>query len=210
LLLTLDGTAFTFYGDELGLKDVQYNSTDSDGTVREQRGQLTPMQWNNSVNAGFSRPNVKPWIPISDSYHDTNVQTQESHGAGVNQLRVFRQLVSVRRVSESLQWGTVEGLAVQSGVLIYVRHAVGFEPLLVAINFGPSPSTIDFREYQEHHLSSSVRLPLEMKIVTSTQNFDGAGREGLFKNGTVVSRMKMIHLRPAEGVVLSWAPNAVD
>jgi len=207
LLLTLDGTAFTFYGDELGLGDVEYNSTTSEGTVKGKRGQLTPMQWSNLENAGFSKPHIKPWMPIPDNFHETNVQTQEAHGSGVTHLGLFRKLVDLRRSSESLQWGSVEGLAVQSSVLLYARAAEGFAPFLVAINFGPSPSTVDFDAYQKQHLDS-VKLPLEMKIVTSTFNFEGPGRDKLFLNGTLVQRNKMIHLRPTEGVVLSWGPNA--
>jgi len=175
--------------------------------VTGERGQLTPMQWNNLQNAGFTDPAVKPWIPIPTNYHETNVQTQEAHGSGVTHLGLFTKLVKVRRDSESLQWGSVHGLAVQASVLLYVREAQGFAPFLIAINFGPSPSTIDFDAYQRRHLGS-VQLPLKMKIVTSTYNFVGAGRDVLFLNGTMVDRQKMIHLKPSEGVVLSWEPGA--
>jgi len=207
LLLTLDGIALTFYGDELGLTDVEYNTTAADGKVKEQRGWLTPMQWNNSENAGFTRPSVEPYVPVASNFHETNVQTQQAHGSGVTHLGLFHELVRLRRASESLQWGALQGLAVQSSVLLYVREADGFNPFLVAINFGPSPSTVDFEAYQREHLGS-VRLPLHMNIVTSTFNFEGPGRDKLFLNGTVVDRNKMIHLRPTEGVVLSWQPSA--
>ena len=49
-------------------------------------------------------------------------------------------------------------------------------------------------------------LPVEAKIATSTFNF--AERASSFTNGTKIALDRMVFLRPAEGIVLTWAPDA--
>lgn len=53
----------------------------------------TPMQWNNSKNAGFSQ--VKPWLPINDNYKCINVQTQRTQQK--SHLNTFKRLVTLRK-----------------------------------------------------------------------------------------------------------------
>ena len=66
----------------------------------------------------------------------------------MNHVGVFQRLVALRRITESLQWGALRGLAVQDGVLLYVRHAEGFAPVLVALNFGQRAATVNFHAYE--------------------------------------------------------------
>jgi glycosidase len=215
LLLTLDGTAFPFYGDELGMSDATVNDTvtitGKFTDVQSGRGQLTPMQWNNFINAGFTATNVTPWMPISDNYQRTNLQTQQALGSGVNHVKVFSRLVELRQKSESFLFGSLDAVDVQGNVLMYMREAEGFDSFLIAINFGPVATPVDFEEYQRRNLmgrESKNRLPLEMKIVSSTFNFAGAERADLFANGTKVNVGLMIYLEPTEGIILSWPPHA--
>jgi hypothetical protein len=165
------------------------------------------MQWSNLGNAGFStNASVQPWMPVADNFNDTNIQTQQAHGSGVNHIAVFSRLVEMRKHNESLQWGNLRGVAVEDSVLLYLREAQGFPRLLVAINLGTMATTVSFENYQKKNLGTKQLLPDEMKIEATTDNF--SGREELFKVGTMVKLNKMIFLKPAEGIVLSWLPAA--
>jgi alpha-glucosidase len=71
LLLTLRGTPTIYYGDELGMRQVDIprdrvrdpfeRNVPGIGVGRD--GCRTPMQWDASENAGFSK--VNPWLPMA-------------------------------------------------------------------------------------------------------------------------------------------------
>lgn len=53
----------------------------------------TPMQWDDSKNAGFSR--AKPWLPISTNYKCVNVKTQRAQKR--SHLNVYKRLAKLRK-----------------------------------------------------------------------------------------------------------------
>lgn len=60
ILFTLPGSPFIYYGDEIGMGD--------DITLPDRNGVRTPMQWDDSTNAGFSTaPAGKLYAPIISS-----------------------------------------------------------------------------------------------------------------------------------------------
>ena len=80
LYLTLRGSAIMYYGEEIGMENNDPKSKDD---VQDPIGKLgwplekgrdgerTPMQWNHTVNAGFSV--AKPWLPVPASASTYNV-----------------------------------------------------------------------------------------------------------------------------------------
>jgi glycosidase len=56
-MLTMPGTPFIYYGDEIGMKQLE-GLPHIEGSYMGRAGDRTPMQWNNGVNKGFS--NVSP------------------------------------------------------------------------------------------------------------------------------------------------------
>jgi alpha-glucosidase len=83
LLLTSRGTPTIYYGDEIGmdqvtvprdrLRDPVAMNIPGGGLGRD--GCRTPMQWDASEHAGFSK--VEPWLPICD---DFRTETSPSRG----------------------------------------------------------------------------------------------------------------------------------
>jgi glycosidase len=57
----------------------------------------TPMQWNTSVNAGFSQP--KPWLSVPASYKTHNVETELKDPNSV--LSFYQKLLAVRRTNRA-------------------------------------------------------------------------------------------------------------
>jgi alpha-glucosidase len=145
LLLTLRGTPFLYYGEEIGLPDVAVpREAIVDPPARRasfffpwwNRDQCrSPMAWNGGPNGGFTTG--RPWLPLIPNPGERNVAAQAAEDGSV--LRSYERLLAVRRASPALRSGSFARVA--SGdrdVLAYVREAGG-ERALVAINFAAEP-----------------------------------------------------------------------
>jgi glycosidase len=200
LLLTLPGTIFVYNGDELGMKDATFDPNlnySLPQALQSRAGPFSPMQWSDKPNAGFT--SGKPWIPVADDYHVTNVETQTAHGSGMSHIKVFESLIALKK-EPSFQWGKFV-VGVEKSILFYIRQAEGFAGYLVAINFGPKAATANFKES-----FVSEMVPDEAEIVASTYNFDGTGRSKDYEDKTVIKLTSVIYLKPTEGIVLKWEP----
>src|SRR5271166_4514184 len=80
LYLTLRGTPIMYYGEEIGMKTTpptrKEDVKDPIGRAgwpkeKGRDGERTPMQWDESANAGFST--AAPWLPIPPTYKTHNV-----------------------------------------------------------------------------------------------------------------------------------------
>ena len=97
----------------------------------------TPMQWDDTVNAGFS--SGAPWLPVAPDAPQVNVALQQDDPASL--LALYRRLLRVRGGSPALRHGAYRTLAARRGVYAYAREAEG-EQLLVAINFSGSEQRV--------------------------------------------------------------------
>ncbi|ELU15089.1 hypothetical protein CAPTEDRAFT_160914 [Capitella teleta] len=204
MLMTLPGTAFTYYGEEIGMHDVEIpvdQQQDKAGSPNRDP-QRTPMQWSGEMFAGFTGGN-STWLPVAGDYKQRNVKAQFAHGAGMTALEVYQELAAVR-AKPSFQYGAFHS-AVADGVYFYVRQAKGFPGYLVAMNLGKSGVTINFPSVAP----GGDLIPGLGKIVGSTHNFKSASRQAEFEIGTEVTLDNM-HILPNEGFVFEWPPEAVN
>ena len=75
MLLTLRGTPFLYYGDEIGLPDVPLDPANALDPVARRTGDparnrdlcRTPMQWTAEPGAGFTTAGATPWLPFGDA-----------------------------------------------------------------------------------------------------------------------------------------------
>jgi len=124
ILLTLPGTPFVYYGEEVGLVG---NKPDPD--IR------TPMPWNDS-EAGGGFTTGTPWRPFARGRATANVAAQAGDPASL--LSLYRRLIHLRAGSPALRRGAITVLspgAASSSVLAFVREADG-ERVLVVHNLG--------------------------------------------------------------------------
>jgi len=111
LLATLPGTVVLYYGDELGMTDVDVPvalqldemSLARPGTPSRDRGR-TPMPWSAEENAGFTSPTARPWLPLGN-HSVVNVKCEQEGPESV--LSLWRELAALRA---SGRIGTVEPL----------------------------------------------------------------------------------------------------
>lgn len=148
LMLTLRGTPFLYYGEEIGMHDVRlrYGQLRDPYTRRYwpflagRDPARTPMQWDGSPGAGFT--SGIPWLPIPTDAGKTNVACEISDHASL--LALYRRLIWLRKASPALTLGTyreVDGGPLSC--LVYLREAVGEskERLLIIVNFSREPRT---------------------------------------------------------------------
>ncbi|MCK8784948.1 alpha-amylase family glycosyl hydrolase [Roseomonas sp. NAR14] len=182
LLLTLRGTPTIYYGEELGLTDVPIPPEAVwDPAERNEPGlglgrdpERTPMPWDGTPGAGFTTGT--PWLPVGADRDVLNVAAEERDPASM--LHLYRALTGLRRGSEALTLGALEGLRAEGEVLRYVRRGAG-ERLAVLLNLGHAPQSV---------------AEVAGEVLLSTHG----DRPGEAVPGT-------LPLRPAEGVVMRLA-----
>jgi alpha-glucosidase len=142
MLLTLRGTPTLYYGDELGMEDVEIPS-DMEQDPQGLRGgesrdpQRTPMRWDGSSNGGFTRGT--PWLPIGADIERVNAATQRDEPDSM--LQLYRRLLELRRAEPALSVGDFHSLGHEGSVIAYERRRDD-RAFLVALNLGPSPATM--------------------------------------------------------------------
>ena len=143
ILLTVKGTPVLYYGQEIGMTDYEKIPSEKlrDRATIEHEGESasrdkarTPMQWDDSVNAGFSfGKDVEPWLPVNDNYKEVNVAKEFAEKDSI--LNFYKALIKVRKKSEVLQYGDWRTLIhYPYEHLAYVRENKS-EQVLVVINF---------------------------------------------------------------------------
>ena len=136
LLLTLRGTPFLYYGEEIGQADGEVPAdrvVDRDGRDPER----TPMQWDARPGAGFTSGD--PWLPIGSEARAVNVAAQQDDPRSM--LSLYRRLIWFRRQSVALREGSYRSIGHQPGVFAFLREAGG-ERLLVALHFRHARATL--------------------------------------------------------------------
>jgi alpha-glucosidase len=183
LLLTLRGTPTLYYGDEIGMHDVEIppekvqdpfeKNVPGRGLGRDP--QRTPMQWSAAKNAGFTAG--KPWLPIAEDYAQNNVEAERDDPLSI--LSLYMQLINVRRGEPALEVGELERIDTAGDLLTYIRRD-GESAFLVALNFGSEPQVIDISDK-----AGAGRITLST----------GLDRAGESVRG-------ILHIHPDEGLLL--------
>ena len=147
LYLTLRGTPIMYYGEEIGMKttpptrqeDVQ-DPIGRKGWPEEKGrdGERTPMQWNDSANAGFTKG--KPWLPVPGTYKTHNVAEESKDSDSV--LSFYKQLLKLRHTNAAMLDGSYTAINEHdTNVLTYVRTYKN-QTVVVALNMSAAPQKL--------------------------------------------------------------------
>ena len=166
-LLSMRGTPYIYYGDEIGMTNIDFDSISQYKDIAAINGYKkalsegqdmnlfmkklnflsrdngrTPMQWDNSGNAGFTTG--KPWLPVNEDYKDINVATEDKDQNSV--LNHFRSMVNLRKENEVLIYGDYNILKQEHpDIYAYIRTLDG-KKMLVLLNFTNHESSIELDE----------------------------------------------------------------
>ncbi|SHK90849.1 alpha-glucosidase [Fibrobacter sp. UWEL] len=194
LMMTLRGTPFLFEGQEIGMTNVKWNSIDKYDEVNTkaqynlalQEGfsptdamefvnrfsrdnARTPMQWDNSPNAGFTTG--KPWLGMNENYPDINVATEEQDENSV--LNFYKKLIELRQDSPALNGGNLEILLEEHPQVMGYKRG----EYTILVNLDEASVTLDkaLIEQKEKVISnygdnliSNILRPLEALILKAT------------------------------------------
>jgi alpha-glucosidase len=139
MLLTLKGTPFIYYGEELGMTNARIRRSQ----IRDRYGKMvwpfykgrdqgrTPMQWNDSTGGGFT--SGEPWLPLHKNFRKVNVESETADDNSV--LNTYRRLIALRKATPTLQRGEIEFAETgEKGVLSYTRTLYDQQTITV-LNF---------------------------------------------------------------------------
>jgi alpha-glucosidase len=190
LALTMRGTPFLYYGEEIGLGDVDIPPGESIDAASEniapdhpwwdRSPARTPMPWDGRRAGGFT--SGRPWLRLNADRATRNVRAQSADPSSV--LSTYRRLLALRQESDALQVGELH--LARSGhddVLCFWRTTPAEPPVFVAVNFSGSDTRITVpRTHRDRRVS--VRTVAGTHLEPSSVAADGG-----------------LSLRPFEGIV---------
>jgi alpha-glucosidase len=144
MLLTLRGTPFLYYGEEIGMRDGVISPDRTRDPLGKRFAYLgrdperTPMQWDASASAGFTAA-AEPWLPLAPEHETRNVAAQLDDPRSL--LALYRRLIRYRRSSFPLLRGSYRSLGGPPGTFVYERAHDG-ERVIVALNFADEPRCV--------------------------------------------------------------------
>ena len=181
LLLTLRGTPTIYYGDELGMQDVDIpkekiqdpQALNEPGVGRSRDPERTPMQWDATKNAGFTKG--EPWLPLMDNYKEINVKKEWDQPGSM--LQLHRKLLKIRAQEPALHVGSYLPVLSEEGILSYIRKYEKQQFLIVLnltdseVNFAPDfkwKGTVEVSSHEEFEgkeMSDKINLPANLGLV---------------------------------------------
>lgn len=165
----LQGTPYIYQGDEIGMTNVAFESIEEYRDIatrnryreaveekgvdprlalqvvhaRSRDNARTPMQWDASTHAGFTRGT--PWINVNPNY--TRINVAESLADSNSIFHYYRKLIRLRRENPVIVYGSFD-LIVDSpeGIYAFLR-TLEEDRLLVLLNFSKSTQIFTLPEH---------------------------------------------------------------
>lgn len=181
MLLTLQGTPFIYYGEEIGMRDIPIREkTDIKDPIgktfypffKGRDGCRAPMQWNSEINAGFST--TDPWLPVNQDYAARNVVQQSSNPDSL--LNFVKKIIAVRKSEPALQHGDfIPLMEIPLHILAYQRSHQN-DKIIIILNFSSRTLPFDLPEGKwvslvngEKKLDTTLSLtPYRVEILKET------------------------------------------
>ncbi|NNF19964.1 MAG: alpha-glucosidase [Flavobacteriaceae bacterium] len=161
-ILSMRGTPYVYYGDELGMTNIGFDSISqyrdiaainsyekalSEGEDMEafmanlkfssRDNGRTPMQWDTTAHAGFTTGD--PWLPVNENYIKVNVALERKDPNSC--LNYFREMVNLRKNNPVFVYGDYHLLLPDHQQLYAYTRSLGELQVLVVMNFSEKPAT---------------------------------------------------------------------
>ncbi|MCB0705267.1 MAG: alpha-glucosidase [Saprospiraceae bacterium] len=168
-ILSMRGTPYCYFGDELGMTNIYFKSIDqyqdiaaingykkamSEGqdmdvyletlSLLSRDNGRTPMQWNGSDHAGFTQGT--PWLPVNENYTDINQEKEDKDPLSV--LNFFRKMTRLRNENPVLVYGDYKLLAETHPTVYAYTRTLGDVQMLVLLNFSETNSKLQLPELE--------------------------------------------------------------
>jgi alpha-glucosidase len=174
LYLTLRGTPIMYYGEEIGMKTTpptrKEDVKDPIGRTgwpqeKGRDGERTPMQWDSSENAGFTKGT--PWLPVPPTYLTHNVASESKDQNSV--LAFYKRVLELRHTNPALIDGSYQAINetdanVLSYLRVYKQHGV-----VVALNMSNAPQKVNLELKRTGFATIKKLLGAEKSAVTGNE-----------------------------------------
>jgi alpha-glucosidase len=147
LYLTLRGTPIMYYGEEIGMKTTPPTRKEDvkdpigrKGWPEEKGrdGERTPMQWDATENAGFSKGT--PWLPVPPTYKTHNVVDESKDPESV--LEFYKSVLKLRHSNRALLEGDYTALNESDANVLSYSRIYKDQGVVVALNMSNTPQKI--------------------------------------------------------------------
>ena len=161
------GTPFIYQGQEIGMTNVKFNDINEYDDIRSinEYNQLinqgmspkdalehiwntsrdntrTPMQWDDSLNAGFSKSN--PWIHVNPNYKYINVKEQLEDDDSI--LNFYKKMIKIKKSSECLIYGKYNIILEDDTNIFAYERILNDEKFLVICNLKSESSNYKYEK----------------------------------------------------------------
>ena len=178
LLLTLRGTPFLYYGEELGMtnrwwpkKLVQDPLGNKAWPLYQGRdASRTPMLWSDGPGAGFS--DGDPWLRVDPQADRLCVKTARQDADSL--WNFYRRLIWLRKQTPALQTGAYRPVQTPGKGLFAFRRSANGQSVLVVLNFS------------DHTVPCTVELAGKVLLSTHSREQTMSGRPTLAPNEVLI------------------------
>jgi oligo-1,6-glucosidase/glucan 1,6-alpha-glucosidase len=199
LLHGMKGTPYIYQGEEIGMTNAAFDSIDDYIDIETQNiykarkaagfteeeimksfymkardNARTPMQWSNTINAGFSTG--KPWMKLNPNYSFINIESAINDPDSI--FYHYQKLINLRKNNNTLVYGTYRLLNADDESIYAYERILENEKLLIVCNFYE----------QETNFSYSITSNSKAEILIS--NYSDS-----------ISDLENITLRPYEATI---------
>ncbi len=197
LSLSLRGTPFLYYGEEIGARDVAVTWEEIIDPPARRGGRLvrrlipwwnrdqarSPMPWGGGgPNGGFTAG--RPWLRMAPDVDTRNVAVQDDDSGSV--LNAYRRLLWLRRRHPAMQVGTYRHVPTRTPDVYVYERATDDETIIVAVNFAAKER------------SFGIRTSRRWRTLFDTHAPDGAASREISAGGELT-------LQPRQAVILLGA-----
>ncbi len=148
ILFASRGAALLYYGDEIGMTTTpparKQDVKDPIGIVgwpkeKGRDGERTPMQWNVTAEAGFTKGT--PWLLVPPDAAAINVEVEK--GDPKSLLVWYQSLIRLKKTNVAFERGADLMLDTNNDkVLSWMRQTPGVPAVVVSVNFTATPQTV--------------------------------------------------------------------
>lgn len=175
LLLTLPGSPFIYYGEEIGMENraVEPGAEQDSITSIAWAGRdhaRSPMQWTSEDFAGFSKSST--WLPTSSNFESTNVAKEISQRGSL--LNLYRSLIQLRSSSRALRYGSFRSLNFRHEVFGFVREH-DRERYTILLNFTNKKVKVETKAIKGAIVLSTTDRPINVTVDTSLEISENEG-----------------------------------
>jgi len=160
----MQGTPFIYQGQEIGMTNVRFDSMDDYDDVAMKNlyrleteagksheevmeviwkngrdNSRTPMQWDDSENAGFS--SGKPWMKVNPNFTEINVERAKQDPDSI--YHYYKKLIALRAANPITVYGTYDLILPEDERIYAYTRTLGNEKLLVMSNLTSEEALFD-------------------------------------------------------------------